>query len=72
MATLGSGDMANVVKLPEGENLNEWLAVNTVDFFNELNLIYGTVQQSCTVHSCPTMTAGEGYRYEPFIYHHII
>ena len=27
-ATLGSGSLRKVVKLPEGEDLNEWLAVN--------------------------------------------
>ena len=25
------------VMLPEGEDLNEWLAVNTVDFFNQVS-----------------------------------
>ena len=27
-ATLGNGSLRKVVKLPEGEDLNEWLAVN--------------------------------------------
>jgi MOB kinase activator 1 len=27
-ATLGSGSLRKAVKLPEGEDLNEWLAVN--------------------------------------------
>lgn len=58
LATLGSGDMASAVRLPQGEDLNEWLAVNIVDFFNELNLIYGTICQSCTSTSCPKMSAG--------------
>lgn len=26
--TLGSGDLRNAVKLPQGEDLNEWLAMN--------------------------------------------
>lgn len=29
-ATLGTGDMRAAVKLPEHEDLNEWLAVHTV------------------------------------------
>lgn len=33
--TLGSGNMQLAVELPAGEDLNEWLAVNTVDFYNE-------------------------------------
>ena len=28
-ATLGGGSLRKVVKLPEGEDLNEWLAVNS-------------------------------------------
>ena len=32
-----------VVKLPKGEDFNDWLAVHVVDFFNRINLIYGTV-----------------------------
>ena len=30
-ATLGSGNLRLAVTLPEGEDLNEWLAVNCVD-----------------------------------------
>jgi len=33
VTTLGSGDLRQAVKLPDGENLNEWLAVNSIDFF---------------------------------------
>ena len=29
-ATLGSGSLRKAVKLPEGEDLNEWLAVNSM------------------------------------------
>lgn len=36
-ATLGSGNMRSAVMLPKGEESNEWLAVNTVDFFNEIS-----------------------------------
>eukprot|EP00981_Chlorochromonas_danica_P015280 scaffold11522_cov239-Ochromonas_danica.AAC.7 len=45
MKTLGSGDLLGAVKLPEGEELNEWLAANTVDFFNEVNLIWDIVNE---------------------------
>lgn len=52
------------VILPDGEDLNEWLAVHSlsfyislyihiniataVDFFNHLNMLYGTVTEFCT------------------------
>ena len=37
-ATLGSGNLRLAVMLPEGEDINEWVAVNTVDFFNQVNI----------------------------------
>ena len=44
--------------LPEGEDLNEWVAVNTVDFFNQINMLYGTITEFCTEDRCPIMSAG--------------
>lgn len=49
--------------LPEGEDLNEWIAVNTVDFFNQINMLYGTITEFCTEASCPVMSAGPRYEY---------
>ncbi|XP_010170184.1 MOB kinase activator 1A-like, partial [Antrostomus carolinensis] len=57
-ATLGSGNLRQAVMLPEGEDLNEWIAVNTVDFFNQINMLYGTITEFCTEASCPVMSAG--------------
>ena len=31
-----SGNLRLAVMLPEGEDINEWVAVNTVDFFNQV------------------------------------
>lgn len=54
------------MRLPEGEDLSEWLAVHgvlchigssmvdqplalvVVDFFNHLNMLYGTITEFCT------------------------
>jgi MOB kinase activator 1 len=47
-ATLGSGNLRMAVVLPQGEDRNEWLAVNTVDFFNQINLLYGSITEFCT------------------------
>lgn len=33
--TLGSGNLEIAVELPVGEDLNEWLAVNTIEFYND-------------------------------------
>jgi len=56
--TIGSGNMQRAVELPSGEDLNEWLAVNTIEFFNEINLLYGVLMEYCTPKSCPIMSAG--------------
>jgi len=57
-ATLGGGELKKTVALPEGEDLNEWIAVNTVHFYNAANMIYGTCAEFCTEEACKTMTAG--------------
>lgn len=33
-----SGDIRSAVALPPNEDFNEWLATNTVDFFNEVRV----------------------------------
>lgn len=83
-ATLGNGSLRKAVKLPEGEDLNEWLAVNgrherlrsweetipaetlliyeshlVVDFYNQINLLYGSITEFCSPQSCPEMKATE-------------
>lgn len=82
-ATLGSGSLRKAVKLPEGEDLNEWLAVNgkislglvssrtrrlinilfdiVVDFYNQINLLYGSITEFCSPQTCPEMKATDEY-----------
>lgn len=63
-ASLKSGlDLRKVVQLPEGENINDWIAVHVVDFFNRINLIYGTMSEFCTERTCPIMSGGLRYEY---------
>ncbi|KAG6520921.1 hypothetical protein ZIOFF_017985 [Zingiber officinale] len=62
-ATLGSGNLREAVRLPPGVDLNEWLAVNTDDFFSQVNVLYGTLDEFCTPTSCPVMSAGPNYEY---------
>ncbi|KAJ5645969.1 hypothetical protein N7490_002341 [Penicillium lividum] len=62
-ATLGSGSLRKAVKLPEGEDLNEWLAVNVVDFYNQINLLYGSLTEFCSPTSCPEMKATDEFEY---------
>nr|WLO57501.1 MOB1 [Halisarca dujardinii] len=62
-ATLGSGNIKEAVALPNGEDPSEWIAVHTVDFFNQINMLYGTITESCTAESCTVMSAGAKYEY---------
>ncbi|PKU78001.1 MOB kinase activator-like 1 [Dendrobium catenatum] len=62
-ATLGTGNIKEAVRLPPGENLNEWLAVNTIDFFNQANFLYGSLTEFCTPTTCSTMSAGPTVEY---------
>ncbi|VDN84955.1 unnamed protein product [Brugia pahangi] len=62
-ATLGSGDLREAVKLPQGEDPNEWIAVNVLDFFNQVSMLFGTISDHCTKESCPRMFAGSRYEY---------
>eukprot|EP01130_Rhizamoeba_saxonica_P001534 TRINITY_DN1137_c0_g1_i2.p1 TRINITY_DN1137_c0_g1~~TRINITY_DN1137_c0_g1_i2.p1 ORF type:complete len:215 (+),score=39.85 TRINITY_DN1137_c0_g1_i2:51-695(+) len=61
--TLGLGNYEDAVQLPHGEDINEWLAVNTVDFYNQINLLYGSITDYCTNESCPEMSAGPRFTY---------
>ncbi|KAF2654074.1 hypothetical protein K491DRAFT_717483 [Lophiostoma macrostomum CBS 122681] len=62
-ATLGSGSLRKAVKLPEGEDKDEWLAVNVVDFYNQINLLYGGITEFCSPQSCPEMKATDEFEY---------
>eukprot|EP01118_Nematostelium_gracile_P018791 TRINITY_DN8485_c0_g1_i1.p1 TRINITY_DN8485_c0_g1~~TRINITY_DN8485_c0_g1_i1.p1 ORF type:complete len:246 (-),score=73.33 TRINITY_DN8485_c0_g1_i1:36-773(-) len=62
-ATLGTGDLRSAVKKPDDEVLEEWLSLNVLNFFNQINLLYGSISEYCTPQSCPTMNAGPKYEY---------
>lgn len=55
--------MFEMVKLPPGEKLNEWLAVHCIDFYNKINMLFSEVINACTEESCPYMSAGPNYLY---------
>ncbi|CAA2964679.1 Hypothetical predicted protein [Olea europaea subsp. europaea] len=62
-ATLKIVNLREAVQLPLGEDVNEWLAINTVDFFNQVSILYATLTEFCTESSCPIMSAGPKYEY---------
>ncbi|TPX68258.1 hypothetical protein SpCBS45565_g03233 [Spizellomyces sp. 'palustris'] len=76
--TLGGGSLRAAVELPPDTSRDEWLAVNrarelprghsrtaslAVDFYNQINLLYGCISEYCTHENCPSMTAGARYEY---------
>jgi len=62
-ATLVNGSLKKIVELPKYVDQNEWLAVNTFDFFNYINQFYGVIADFCTTKDCPIMSAGSNYEY---------
>jgi MOB kinase activator 1 len=62
-SSLGIAGLQQTVKVPKGENKNEWMAVNVVDFINGVNILYGSLQEYCTDSSCPIMNAGKEFEY---------
>lgn len=51
------------MKLPADEEYHDWIAVHVVDFFNRINIIYGTVCEFCTDATCPVMSGGPKFEY---------
>nr|CAG4636533.1 EOG090X0E0F [Eubosmina coregoni] len=54
-------DLRQLIDLPPGLDLNEWLASHTIAFFEHINLLYGAISEYCTPTSCPDML-GPGHR----------
>lgn len=62
--TLGSEGVLNqAVKLPRGEDVNEWMALHCVDFYNQINMLYGAITEFCSPQCCPRMIATNEYEY---------
>jgi len=57
-AALVTGKFKTIVQHPKYTDINEWVAMNLFDFFNNLNLFLGFVSETCTTNSCPNMSTG--------------
>jgi MOB kinase activator 1 len=55
--------MREAVKLKPDVSEDEWIAMNTIEAYNTLILVWGFVSDFCTANSCPVMCAGEKYQY---------
>ncbi|KAF2358091.1 MOB kinase activator family [Trinorchestia longiramus] len=49
-------DLRQLVELPPGLGYHEWLASHTIDFFQHINLVYGTIAEFCTMSGCSDMS----------------
>lgn len=63
-ATLGSGRIIDIVRLPKGEDLNEWLAMSVIDFANEITLIWRMVSMEGLKNSKPGEGFPRGFEYK--------
>ena len=52
------GNMREALCLPKGKDFNERLPVNTVDFFNEVSLLFCKITEYCTQETCSLTSAG--------------
>ncbi|GAA5981727.1 hypothetical protein JCM11641_004227 [Rhodosporidiobolus odoratus] len=62
-AALVKGNFKTIVALPKYASVDEWVAVNLVDLFNNLNHFYSVITEFCTAENNPTMSAGPGMDY---------
>ncbi len=62
-ASLDAGNLREAVKVPDGYEVNDWISINIVDLFHQVNLIYGSMCDDCTEQSCPVMCASNKYEY---------
>ncbi|MGH0160267.1 UNVERIFIED_CONTAM: hypothetical protein FKN15_058955 [Acipenser sinensis] len=46
-----------------GSKFDDKGEVGAVDFFNQINMLYGTITEFCTEISCSVMSAGPRYEY---------
>ncbi len=55
--------LQSMVILPSVEEFGVLLIIYTlvVDFYNHINLLYGSITEFCSPHSCPEMKATDEY-----------
>ncbi|CAD6579451.1 MAG: Maintenance of ploidy protein mob2, partial [Cyphobasidiales sp. Tagirdzhanova-0007] len=62
-AALVKGSFRTITAVPKYVDGMEWVAVNLVDFFHNINLFLGIISEHCTRENCQTMSAGPGMDY---------
>jgi len=62
-ASLVTGKFKAIIAQPKYSDLSEWVAMNLVDFYTNVNLFLEVLSDSCTASLCPTMSAGPNFSY---------
>ncbi|KDQ62645.1 hypothetical protein JAAARDRAFT_149687 [Jaapia argillacea MUCL 33604] len=62
-AALVKGNFKTIVMLPKYVDVNEWVATNIFDFYQNINMFYGIITECCTQQSCPSMAASPSLNY---------
>ena len=60
---LSSNNLREIIKLPEGEEENEWIALHLLDFYNQISMLFGTTTEFCTKDTCSIMSAGHRWEF---------
>lgn len=60
-----SADLSECIIVPPDEDLNEWLAVNTHEFYEISKTVYSAISDACTeaCETCREMNAGPNFKY---------
>lgn len=61
--TLRTKNFEQSVKLPAGKDECDWISMYSVEFYNQLVIFFGTIEEFCSKESCPHMCAGQGFKY---------
>lgn len=57
-------DFVAMVTLPHGVDYSEWLATNTISFFEHVNILYGCVTESCQSGNCTSLVGSSSLPYQ--------
>lgn len=58
LSKITKDELQETVPVPTGVDINEWLATNTLSFYNHISLIYDSLHEVCTSHTCVTVSTG--------------
>lgn len=55
--------LREAIRLPADMPLADWLVLNAVDFYNQVNIMYAALCDLCSEATCPSMLVGDMFEY---------